>query len=84
MFGLQAASQPKFTDAGLLGNNNNSGPLRMTSKTAYHQGLMNTHKDFSQWRKENPSTQERVLPVNLYPVYCTCTWPCKILERTYN
>ena len=64
MFGLQAASQPKFTDSGLLGNNNNSGPLRMTTKTAYHQGLMNTHKDFSQWRKENAPTQERVIPVN--------------------
>ena len=75
MFGLQASSQPKFTDPGLVGNTNytynNNASVRLGAtmqKTAYHQGLMNTHKDLSQWRKDAASVaqvQDRVLPVRI-------------------
>ena len=71
MFGLQAASQPKFNEAGLIGNsnytyNNNVSSVRLGQKTVYHQGLMNTHKDLSHWRKDSTvvHAQDRVLPVS--------------------
>ena len=87
MFGLQSnhgASQVphKYMDtANLLGPQNNNYSFNNNmgvnatrgagNQKMYHQGLMNTHKDVTQWRRDSlnqqsvAQMQDRVLPVSI-------------------